>query len=711
MYEVSTRSFLLLEAGCKSMGIAPAHLVEGTSLSLERLRQDDTRLDWDDFARLCVRAGELGGGPSGLVQIGRLGIQAPESRPFRAVAELFPSTAPIYRLGATWFAPMMIYNAVFAWSEPTAGEVHIAIDLPPPHAACAEFLHLIDGCLRALPRFIGLPEAAVRALITPRHGEYVVTLPRRQTLVERARRAARVLGAANAAIDELAATQRSLRESALSRERLVHDFRRVIDSIPDAVLVHRGGVIRYANPAILAMLGLEAPADLAGHHVIEFLHPEEPARAQVPFLGAGAHGEGGDLRLRHKDGRTVIVEATAVQPVEFDGPAMLISARDVTERKQTELKVVLTERMLSVGTLAAGVAHEINNPLSYVLANVRQVRRSLERLAPALPAAAQAELWAMLDDAREGAERVQTIVSDLAAFSRASDDDIGPVEVRQVMERALKLAGNEIRHRAKLVRDYQAAPPARANEVRLAQVFLNLLVNASQAIPIGMADEHEIKVAIWGDDDQVVIAVSDSGRGVPPELRARVFDPFFTTRPVGAGAGLGLSVCHGIVTALGGTIALDDRPGGGTICTVRLPADQRGEARAPAEAAPAPGLDRPGAHLLVVDDEPRVAAALVRALEGHEVTALRDARAALELLGSGAEFDVILCDLMMPELSGMAFYTAVKAQRPGLERRIVFMTGGAFTPAARAFLRSVENACLEKPFRVEQVLALIEKMR
>jgi PAS domain S-box-containing protein len=490
MHEVSCRLFLMLEAGCAARGIPGERLVEGTRLPLARMRDASQRLSWDEFTALCERAAELVGSPAGLEDVGAIAIQAPAASPLRSLAGLFTGPTSVYRLGAVWFAPMMVYNLHFDFEQLGRDRVRVTIDVPPPYAPNEAFMHVTRGAIRAAPQLVGKPEATVEARITPQHATYDITLPALAPLRKRVRRALRVLLNANMVIDELAAQQRSIRESALARERLEHDFRRVIDGLPDGVLIHSGGVIRYANPAWLSYLGLPPGTDLAGRHATEFLHADDPARQARPFLGAGRHGSGGDLRLQRADGSTVLLEAAAAQPVEFDGPATLLSARDVTERKQTELQVALTDRMVAVGTLAAGAAHEINNPLSYVLANLRQIGRVLARLSDRLSGESLSDLLAMLDDAREGAERVRDVVGGLAAFSRADDAELGPVDVHTVLERALKMASNEIRHRARLVRVYGDVPPVRANEVRLAQVFLNLLVNAAQAIPVGRADVH-----------------------------------------------------------------------------------------------------------------------------------------------------------------------------------------------------------------------------
>ncbi|HSN15784.1 MAG TPA: ATP-binding protein, partial [Anaeromyxobacteraceae bacterium] len=315
------------------------------------------------------------------------------------------------------------------------------------------------------------------------------------------------------------------------------------------------------------------------------------------------------------------------------------------------------------------------------------------------------ELDAAQADAAEGADRVRRIVLDLKVFSRADEDVRAPLDVRRVMDGALRLTANEIRHRARLVRQFGDVPLVLANEGRLSQVFTNLLINAAQSIPDGAADRNEITVSTRTDGDRAVVEVRDSGAGIPTEFLPRIFDPFFTTKPIGVGTGLGLSVCHGIVTQLGGDIEATSALGVGTSFRVRLP----GTDRAASAAAPGPSPPAlPSTRILVIDDDPLSGASLVRLLSPpHRVMTTTSARGALDRIREGHAFDVILCDLMMPEMSGMDFYAALQAQAPEQARRVVFVTAGGFTARARAFLEEAHAPWVEKPIPMAKLLAAI----
>jgi CheY-like chemotaxis protein len=275
---------------------------------------------------------------------------------------------------------------------------------------------------------------------------------------------------------------------------------------------------------------------------------------------------------------------------------------------------------------------------------------------------------------------------------------MGPVELGRVIDSCVGMAWNEIRHRARLVKNLAPVPPVLANEGRLGQVFLNLLVNAAQAIPEGKAGDSRIRVSTGlAPDGRVVVEISDTGAGIPAELLPRIFDPFFTTKPPGVGTGLGLSICHSIVAAAGGEIQVESQAGQGATFRVLLPPALPGAEVSTAAAPPRPAARR--ARILVVDDEPLVGSVLERTLRAeHDVEVVASARAALQRIAAGVPFDAIVSDLLMPDMSGMDLHAALAAARPDLAARMIFLTGGAFTPAARAFLERQSVVCMEKRF-------------
>lgn len=251
-------------------------------------------------------------------------------------------------------------------------------------------------------------------------------------------------------------------------------------------------------------------------------------------------------------------------------------AINANARRLEPANVAQTERLAALGTLAAGLAHEINNPLTYVLLQLAQAIRLLPALANDDNRARVAQLETLVRGSLEGAERIRGIMAGVRAFSRSDEISVKPVDVRVPLDAALKLVMNEIRYRARLIKDYADPPLVMANEGRLGQVFLNLITNAVQAISEGDAQAHEIRVSATSDDaGDLVVEISDTGEGIPPHLLARIFEPYFSTKPVGQGTGLGLSISHSIINSFDGTITVVSEVGRGTTFRIVLPAARR----------------------------------------------------------------------------------------------------------------------------------------
>jgi signal transduction histidine kinase/ActR/RegA family two-component response regulator len=436
------------------------------------------------------------------------------------------------------------------------------------------------------------------------------------------------------------------------------------------------------------------------------------------------------------------------------------------ERRQTELdkleaqaeaRLAQSERMASLGRIAAAAAHEINNPLSFVANNLEYALEGLRVMPGSEPAIA-------LHEALGGVRRIQRIVADLKAYSRpGAGGAAAEADVRRALGAALKMAEGHVRESTRLDLDVAELPLARGDEARLTQVFLNLLVNAAQAIPAGRAEGNRIVVRARDDGAHLLIEIEDSGVGMTREQAERVGEAFYTTKP--EGMGLGLAVCQSILAQVGGELSFESKPGR-TIARVRLEtigrstrsvssgrgsaawfaqADARlaqatsasfvpahaasvAPASSPAvtlttsgartpESVAAPGRPPstpPGrlahagpARVLVIDDESMVARAIQRCLQGHAVRIVSNGREALALLDAGEHYDLILCDLMMPDLSGMDVYDAIRQRHPDLVEHVVFMTGGTFTERAQEFRASVPNDFLEKPLETAKLLELV----
>ena len=327
----------------------------------------------------------------------------------------------------------------------------------------------------------------------------------------------------------------------------------------------------YVNPAWERLTGYTR-AEVAGCSPSMLRSGTEPDAFYEAIWQRIMSGEvySGAFLGKRKDG-TLFDQELTVWPVKNrEGEIVHIVGlrRDVTEKARTEQALRISERMASVGTLAAGIAHEINNPLTYVLISLRFAQAELKQE----PTKGPPQVLEALERAVDGAERVSTIVKELRVFSRPNDRALSIIDPRVVLDSALRMVDNDIRHRAQLVRDFGAVPEVLGNDARLSQVFLNLLVNAVQALESCERERSEITVRTSTDERGfAVIEISDTGEGIAPQHLNKIFDPFFTTKPVGLGTGIGLSICHGIVKSMDGMIAVDSKLGQGSVFRVLLP--------------------------------------------------------------------------------------------------------------------------------------------
>jgi PAS domain S-box-containing protein len=492
-------------------------------------------------------------------------------------------------------------------------------------------------------------------------------------------------------------------------------FRQLADATREGVLVLDGERALDTNRALRAMCGL--PED-AGPLPLAALFAEQELVAVHNLIAEGG-GRILTTTARRADGETFPVEVAA--PAAATGAPRVLLVRDVTAQQELQRQVLRADRLAAMGTLAASTAHEINNPLTYVLTNAELLALELDGHIAAHPSLAPTRELAA--DIVSGATRVAVIVRDMVKVARDQIAGTEAVDLAAVVRESLAMVANQLRHRATVVLDLADLPPVRGDKVRLGQVFVNLLINASQAIPDGHADRNEVRIATaMPGPGWLTVRVTDTGVGMTPAVRERIFDPFFTTKQVGEGTGLGLAVTLGIVSGLGGRIEVESELGRGTTFTVWLPAAPTTPRAAP---APAPTTTTPSpparadaattsataapARVLIVDDDPRVARTFARLLPGYDV----------ELVGSGREaidrcraqpYDAVICDLMMPETTGMGVHSALCASQPDLAARMVFVTGGAFTDEARAFLDAVPNLRLSKPVSADELRAAVREV-
>ncbi|MEO7730190.1 MAG: ATP-binding protein, partial [Kofleriaceae bacterium] len=484
-------------------------------------------------------------------------------------------------------------------------------------------------------------------------------------------------------------------------------FRAFLASMPDVVIVQRadGGI--YLNEAAQGLLGERA--EQAGLWLLRRVQPGDRRRATELLRRSTPRASAGLVELRVGGGEDWRDFEVTHQTIELVGAlAHVLIGRDVTERRRLHAKMLVADRMVSLGTLAAGIGHEINNPLACVRGNLEVIS---ELIAGDDVATSRGSLEEAVRDALEGADRVRVIVRGLRSFNHTPQELRVEVSLDEVLEQAVRLTHNDLRHRAELVLATEDVPLVLADPGRLTQVIINLLINASHAILPGAADHNQITLRTRTDhaNGHAVLEVEDHGVGMAPDVVAHAFDPFFTTKRIGEGTGLGLSICHGIITGLGGQITIDSQPGRGTTVRISLPPSpttRSAPAPAPARSSAVATAGRP--RVLVVDDEPAVGNMLGRILRADcDVIVLTGGEDALRRVASGERYDVIVTDVMMPVMTGLELRERLLVVAPEQGRRVVFVTGGAFTAATAAHLEQLDVPRMTKPFEATELRRIV----
>ena len=484
-------------------------------------------------------------------------------------------------------------------------------------------------------------------------------------------------------------------------------FRTLFRAAPDAVLtvLHATGRIREANDAVREVFGLE-PHQIIGRTLLELLLPVDRPTMEgaltAAFAGTPARVE---VQVALPGGATRVVALAASRLPEADPPSVLLIGRDMTQERELRVRLMESDRLAAVGELVAGVAHEVNNPLSSISAFAQLLLRE------STLSASQRE---SIDVIRTETTRASQVVKDLLAFARRSEPQRAPLDVNGVVARTVRMRQYQFAEASVRVETDLAEelPSVMGDARQLQQVCLNLLTNAVQAMsPRGGGDLRVRSYAVAGD---VRLEVSDSGMGISPDTRAHIFEPFFTTKKEGEGTGLGLSVSYGIIAAHGGTIEVIETGTTGTVFRVTLPSVSSPPSDADGLGEPAPFTLRSplaGIRLLFVDDEPSLRSGMEAfgAMRGFSVVVAPDGASALEAARTSG-VDAVVCDLRMPGMDGYAFHEQLRVERPGLAARTVFITGDVVTSASRGSVS--RQPVLTKPFSFDKIEeALIAVMR
>ena len=524
------------------------------------------------------------------------------------------------------------------------------------------------------------------------------------------------------ALFELRRVGRQLREerSAMAaQQRELADRERQLQTLFDGmvegvVLRDAAGTVLHHNSATESILGISSD-DLTGRATLDsrwqvtrpdgtpFADEDQPS---VTTLRTGQPQSDVVAVIRKPTGQQCWLSINSRplnRPGETSPYAVITTFRDITEQRTIAERLSQHQRLVTTGTLAAGVGHEINNPLTYLLANLDMAIEELQLIGGGSPSRRIAEVVGLLDQAREGGERVKRIVRGLKSLVR-EDADVAPITPRTIIDCALSIANHELRSQVTVTLELADVPPVLVDESRLTQVLVNLLVNAAQAFPTSSPTTNQVVVRTSRAGASVAIDVIDNGPGIAPDVLPRIFDPYFTTKALGVGTGLGLAISHGIVTAFGGTLECTTELGRGTTFRIKLPSASEQAPESAALTVPVRG------RVLAVDDEPTILASMSRMLgREFEVVTADDAREALRLVENGEQFDVVFCDISMPHMSGMELYDKVSVLQPELAERFVFVSGDITRDDIRRFLARIPNERLEKPFSVQNLRGIARR--
>lgn len=562
-------------------GVDEAELVRGLSFDHQACRKSlHLRLPWDELVIYLSRWEKAVGEDftddlkSVLKESGTLNV-------FFQLGGLFASARSYFWIANHFVAPMVFPVMDLEVEELGTHGCRMVATLPKHLEGSTTYFRISHALMEVGPTMLGLQAARIDLECSPHRAVYTVTYPPAPGLKERVRRAVDVALSGRLFMDELSQQHESLMESYEALRSSEESFRRLVEKSPEGIVIYDDDGIVFANDALAGLLGWGAGEELICRPINSLARDPEAFSAELMLGRDKTYVEA--LTLVRKDGAFIQAEASSFQST-FKGMKVRISiVRDVTFQNEVMARAVDIDRLITMGTLAAGVAHEINNPITIAQANLGFIEDFLNGVLEHRDvgdAAEAADVRAALEGCARGLNRAQTITRELKTVGRTAREDMESGDLREAVDSSLQWIRSDLKDRAKIVTNLEPCGAVLTNLPRVGQVVLNLLINAGHAMEQGGPEENEVHISTYRKGEYAYIEVRDTGCGIPEQNLKRIYDPFFTTKPAGAGTGLGLFVSRSIMERLGGTLEIESVEGQGTRAVIALPLQGDGESPA-----------------------------------------------------------------------------------------------------------------------------------
>ncbi|MBW2524410.1 MAG: PAS domain-containing protein [Deltaproteobacteria bacterium] len=586
MREISCKITGQLLDGAEWLGLDPAEIARALGRSAQELRDPKGWVAWETLVALIDELCGRGVTKGQFEELGRQTINFPSSAFLRRLARQVVGVRQLYVILFRWLAPSLFPVIAIRMDDLSRSTVQFRLEIPDGYPGCEPFFWVVSSIAGVVPSLVGAHEVEVEAAVDDRSCELRVVLPAEESLPARLVQSVQDTLFPSRLLTELGEHQEALRRSYDELFRSRRDLTQVLERTPVGIAVCRRDTILFANSELAKLVGCSDSRDLIGRPLDELVAVEPDQVAATPSLVEGALDGPMHVSLQRADQSVAAAELSGGGEILFDGAAAhLLMVRDISVQQQLEENLRRADRLASLGRIAANIAHEVNNPLGYMILNLQRVRRRWLRAA--VPD--EADGVAALDAIEEGAKRIEEIVRELTSLAPHEGEQSVPIDAHTVLDQTIEMTARLLPDGARVEREYSGEAFVTAQPRHLQQVLINLLSNGAQALPPLAGAPGRLVVRTGnGDGDLVHIEVEDNGEGIADEHRERIFKPFFSTKDSGEHTGLGLAICQDLLARMGGRLSFETTPGKGTVFRVELPRAPSAIAVAGDRAEPAP---------------------------------------------------------------------------------------------------------------------------